>query len=375
MLRDSLLKYTNVYDTAGTGDAFLAAMKETVAWHYERNEFYRKLLKKHGIQPDDIADEDDLIKLPPVHANFFKTYESLSVPRDEVVVHVTSSGTAGQKSQMFFDQSSWDFGQIMVRKILDYFGFVSEQPANYLLYTYEPTEGSNLGTAKTDMGLLQYAPVNECRFALKYNGEGHDFDAFGTIDAFVNYEKQGLPVRICGFPSFLYFTLSQMKKLGMKPLQLNPNSLTILGGGWKGNTDKQIPKQELYNLAEEMLGIPESRCRDGYGSTEHSVPYIECPNHRFHAPIYSRVYIRDFQTLKPVGFGEVGFASFVTPHLLSVPAVSVLMGDKAVLRDGRECGCGIETPYMEILGRAGTSVAKSCAIAASELLAKKGGAS
>jgi phenylacetate-coenzyme A ligase PaaK-like adenylate-forming protein len=31
-----------------------------VAWHCERNEFYGKLLKKHGIKPDAIEKEDDL---------------------------------------------------------------------------------------------------------------------------------------------------------------------------------------------------------------------------------------------------------------------------------------------------------------------------
>jgi hypothetical protein len=225
-----------------------------------------------------------------------------------------------------------------------------------------------LGTAKTDEGLLQYAPVNECRYALRFNGEGHDFDVFGTIETFEDYEKQGLPVRIFGFPSFLYFTLNQMKKLKMKPLSVHEESMTMLGGGWKGYADKQISKRELYALAEEMLGIPRARCRDGYGSTEHSVPYFECPNHNFHIPIYSRMHVRDFKTLEPVDYGQEGFASFITPHLLSVPGLAVLMGDKAVLREGSECGCEITSPYMEILGRAGTSAAKSCAIAASELL-------
>jgi phenylacetate-coenzyme A ligase PaaK-like adenylate-forming protein len=193
---------------------------------------------------------------------------------------------------------------------------------------------------------------------------------YGTIRTLQDYEEQGLPVRIFGFPSFLYFTLDQMKKLRMKPLKLNENSMTMLGGGWKGYADREISKTELYHLAEEMLGIPQSQCRDGYGSTEHSVPYFECSNHRFHIPIYSRMYIRDFKTLEPLPLGKVGFASFVTPHLLSVPAVSVLMGDKAVMHEGRNCGCGIDSPYMEILGRAGTSAAKSCAITASELLKK-----
>ncbi|MDD3333973.1 MAG: hypothetical protein PHI98_00510 [Eubacteriales bacterium] len=127
-------------------------------------------------------------------------------------------------------------------------------------------------------------------------------------------------------------------------------------------------KGELYALITEMLGIPDENIRDGYGSTEHSVPYFECKRHHFHLPVYSRMLIRDVETLRPLPLGEKGFANFITPHLLSVPAVSVLMGDLAVLHPAEECGCGLTTPYMEILGRAGTSAAKSCAVTASELL-------
>ncbi len=372
-MRNKLLEQKNVYDFDGTREMFLNAVRETVAWHIEHNEFYRNLLKVRNFFPKRIKTEDDLSELPLIHANFFKKHELLSVPRKDIVVHVTSSGTSGQKSQMFFDAPSWEFGETMIRSILDYFGFVSNEPTNYILYTYEPSEGNILGTAKTDQGLLKYAPQNKVRYALRFNGIGHDFDSYGIIETFLDYEKEGLPVRIFGFPSFLYFTLQQMKSMKIKPLKLNKNSMTLLGGGWKGHTDKQISKTELYALAEEMLGIPQCRCRDGYGSTEHSVPYFECSHHNFHVPIYSRMFVRDFKTLKPLGYGEIGFASFVTPHLLSVPAISVLMGDKAVMYKGSKCGCGIDAPYMEILGRAGRSTVKSCAISASELLKKQRG--
>ncbi|MCL1941224.1 MAG: hypothetical protein FWG09_04710 [Synergistaceae bacterium] len=370
-MRDKLLEFKNPYDFDGARASFLGAMRETVAWHAERCEFYAKLLKANDFSPELIRTEDDLPKIPMIHANYFKKHELLSVPREDIVVHVTSSGTTGQKSQMFFDAPSWEFGQKMIRAELDHFGFVSDEPANYILYTYEPAGENKLGTSKTDQGLLQYAPPNKCCYALRFNGASHDFDSYGVIEAFKEYEKEGLPVRIFGFPSFLYFTLRQMKAMNIKPLKLNENSMTLLGGGWKGHADKQISKTELYALTEEMLGIPEWRCRDGYGSTEHSVPYFECPRHYFHIPIYSRMFVRDFKTLEPLGFGEIGFASFVTPHLLSVPAVSVLMGDKAVMYEGSKCGCGIDAPYMEILGRAGRSAAKSCAISASELLKKE----
>ncbi len=367
--RKKLLEFPHPYDDKASEEIFMEAMRETLSFHYENNVFFENLMKKAGKKPSDFITTEDLQHIPFIHANYFKTYESLSIPMEDVVEHVTSSGTGGQKSQMFFDRDSLDFGTKMIYNEMSYNGFVSDEPTNYMLYTYEPAESSaKLGTAKTDQGMLQYAPVNDCFFALRSNGRGHDFDVFGTIDKFYEYEKAGLPVRIFGFPSFLYFTLTQMKEMGKTPIKLNPKSMTMFGGGWKGYAEKQVSKTELYNLIEEMLGIPNGNCRDGYGSTEHSVPYFECKNHHFHIPVYSRMIIRDFKTLEPLGFDEVGFANFITPHLLSVPAISVLMGDKAVLHDGESCGCGIKSPYMEILGRAGTAKAKSCAITASELL-------
>ncbi len=367
--REKLLELENVYDQQGSSEIFLEAMRDCTQHHINNNEFFNKYSKESNFKPEDLKTEDDLKKIPVIHANFFKKYEVLSIDRSEIAEYATSSGTSGQKSQMFFDSDSFEFGNSMVKNEFRYFGFLSDEPTNYLLFTYEPAQSSkNLGTAKTDIGLLSYAPVNQTFFALRYNGNGHDFDVYGTIKALEEYEEQGLPVRIFGFPSFLYFTVRQMKESGHRPLQLNPNSMTLLGGGWKGYADKQIQKSELYAMVEEMLGIPSENCRDGYGSTEHSVPYFECPNHHFHIPVYSRMLIRDVKTLEPLPYGKAGFANFITPHLLSVPAVSVLMGDMAVLHDPKECGCGINTPFMEILGRAGTSKAKSCAITASELL-------
>lgn len=367
--RERLLSIENVYDHEGSSDIFMESMRECLKHHMDHNEFFNHYMKKQNFHPEDLKTEADLKNIPFIHANFFKKYEVLSIDRADVYEHVTSSGTSGQKSQMFFDKDSFDFGNAMIKNEFRYFGFLSEEPTNYLLFTYEPANVSkDLGTAKTDLGLLSYAPINDTFFALRYNGIGHDFDVYGTINALEEYERQGLPVRIFGFPSFLYFTVKQMKDMGHRPLKLNVNSMTLLGGGWKGYADKQISKAELYALVEEMLGIPEQNCRDGYGSTEHSVPYFECPNHHFHIPVYSRMIIRDAKTLEPLPYGQAGFANFITPHLLSVPAVSVLMGDLAVLHPAEECGCGIKTPFMEIIGRAGTSKAKSCAITASELL-------
>lgn len=349
-------------DEAQDGDLFAAAMHEVNAWHARRSPFFHRLWEVHG------RSREGLDQLPYIHANFFKTHEILSIPREEVYLHLTSSGTTGQKSQMFFDEWSIRCAQRMVAFIFDYYGWIEEEPVNYLLYSYEPRRDFNVGTSFTDNYLCDFAPAREVEYALKNTGSGHEFDPFGCIRALSRFAEDGTPVRIFGFPAFMYFTLERMRALGVPPLELSPRSLVFFGGGWKGHVGEQIAKPDLYARIEEQLGVPNERVRDGYGSVEHCVPYVECERHNFHVPAWSRVLIRSVRTLEPLPMGERGYLQFVSPYITSVPAQSVLMGDLASLQPPEECGCGLATPWFELHGRAGLSRNKSCAIAAAELL-------
>ncbi len=352
------------YPQESNGPLFLEAMRQAIGWHVDNCAFYGAM---NPILP---LTEKDLERVPMVPANFFKRREVLSIPREKVFLHLTSSGTTGQKSQIFFDEWTIRSAQAMVDRIFEFYGWVTpETPVNYLLYSYEPEEGSKLGTAYTDNFLCKYAPVNGVTYALKYAGkDGHKFDAFGVIEALKRYEN--LPVRIFGFPAFLYFTLEKMKELGVPPLKLHPDSMTFLGGGWKGHQGKAITKHELYALAGEMLGIPDERMRDGFGSVEHCVPYVECSKHEFHIPAWSRVLIRGVRTLEALPAGETGYLNFISPYITSVPAVSVLMGDLATRHEAHECSCGTPAPFFRIVGRAGLTSNKSCAVAAAEILSQ-----
>lgn len=351
---------------AETDALFLKAMEEALNWHRDRSPFFHLLLESKGIKP---GVHPSLPEIPFLPAEFFKRNEVVSIPREQVSLHLTSSGTTGQKSQMFFDAWSIGSAQRMVDFIFAANGWVSADPCNYLLYSYQTEADSKLGTSYTDNFLCKYAPVAKVEYALKLTGQGgHDFDVLGCIRALQDFAAEGKPVRIFGFPAFLHFTLERMVALGLPPLKLNPESLVFLGGGWKGNADKAIPKLKLYRLANQLLGIPDRRLRDGFGSVEHCVPYVECEQHRFHVPTWSRVLIRDLRTLEPLPYGQPGFLQFISPYISSVPALSVLMGDLARLHEAGSCTCGLPTPWFEVLGRAGTSKNKSCAVAAAELL-------
>lgn len=343
------------------------AMLEIVSFHVKNTPGYAQWLTCHGINPDDTK-LNIWADLPPIFANYFKRHLLLSNTGQDAL-ELTSSGTSGQKSRMRFDVRSMKAAQGMVDHIFHHYGWVTpETPCNYLLLSYEPHDTIALGTAYTDQFLCKYAPVKQVVYALRNTGKGHEFDPFGVIQALQNFSQDDAPVRILGFPAFMWFVLERMRDMQLPSLTLPPSSLTFFGGGWKTHSDKEIPKTTLYARLGEQLGLPDACCRDGYGAVEHCVPYVECTHHHFHIPVYARAWIRDTRTFEIKGYGERGFLQFVSPYITSSPAHSVVMSDLAILRRACECACGTKTDWFELLGRASQHKTRNCALRASELI-------
>lgn len=371
--REQLFAQGKIYDHQGSEALFVAAMRESILHHQANCQFYGALLESRKFDPQRITSISDVLTIPMVPVDYFKINEVRSIEAAKVAVHATSSGTRGQKSQVFLDNSSIKLGTKMIIKSMKYHGLISLLPTNYLLLGYEPRIENEMGNVKVLTGMTRFAPALSKTFAFRPIGDGYQLDVFGLIKALKRYSCMGFPVRILGFPSVLYMLLMAMKEAKMPPIRLHPRSVVLTGGGWKQFDGIAIEKEALYGMVEEMLGIHPKNCRDFFSAVEHSVAYPECENHHMHVPIWSRVVIRDVKTLEPVGYDVPGFLNFVSPLVSSMPLSSVLMGDLAVLREGKSCGCGITTPYFEVLGRATTTQGKSCAISASELVGKQAG--
>ena len=365
--RTNLFHIRNIYNLQATESLFVEAVRQNVCHHYQNNAFYAKLLDREQFTWNSLRSASDCARIPVIPAAFFKYHESLSISRQQISLHATSSGTQGQKSQVFLDSDSLALGIRMVVNCFQYHGFRSFLPTHYVMLGYEPSDENEMGAVKTAMGVTRFAPALHRVFVLRKTADGYAPDWFGVIDALKRFEKLKAPVRFVGFPGFLYRLITLLRQEGLS-FRLNKASRVLLGGGWKQFNDEAIDKFALYAMVEDTLGIPAERCRDFYSAVEHSIAYAECKNHHMHIPIWSRVIIRDLKTLEPLGFDQPGFLSFVTPLVQSSPLVSLMMGDLAVLRDGRSCSCGIDSPYFEVLGRAGVSRMRSCAISADALV-------
>lgn len=363
-----LFKYKKIYDQVGSEEIFVNAMRESILHHYTHNSFYKSFLDTKNYNPESIQSITDIESIPFLPASFLKYHEIKSIDDSEIEVHAVSSGTRGQKSQVFLDKNTIQLATKMAIKMMRYHKFISLIPTNYFILGYEPVKGNKAGNVQLSQAMTRFAPAMNKLYALRSIGGNYQIDTFGIKEGLLKFNKQKLPVRIMGFPSYLYMVIKTMQESGIKPLKLNKKSIVLTGGGWKNYDDIMIDKNEYYTLIEQYLGIPKENCRDFYSAVEHSVAYPECKNHHMHVPIWSRAIIRDVKTLQPLGYNQEGFLNFVSPLVSSQPISSILMGDIGILRDGSNCGCGITTPYFEIIGRSGTSKVRSCAIQANEYM-------
>ena len=367
--RQRLFWHWDPYDLEGSEKKFLRACRDNCAWHIRRCQPYRDIMDHFGFTPDQLQSVDDLKKIPMLPTLFFKRHAVFSMPQWRMPMKVTSSGTSGKFSQIGFDLGCILAEVPMVLKIGWKHKLISPKPANCVVLGYKPNKANRTGVTKTMVGLTFYAPPLRRTYALHYQDGRYVPDLDRVIRDLEKYAKSKFPTRIIGFPSYLWFGLKRMEELGVS-VKLPPGSMVMLGGGWKQHYAQQVEKQDLYALVEKILGIPEENIHESFGAVEHPIFYNTCPNHHFHVPVYARVLIRDPNTLEPLPYGQVGLVNLISPLMKATPTLSVVTDDLGYLTPGCQCGCGIDAPYMTILGRVGLNDITTCAAGAAEILGK-----
>lgn len=362
-----------LYNTEATNNLFVRAMIENVRHHQAHCPEYADILLRQGFAPDDIKSIDDLWKIPPIPTLYLKRHTMYSASPGHLFMKSTTSGTSGRTSRMDLDITSAFRGLGMVTGTFFSHRLISPRPTNFIVLGYQPAKRNKMGVVKTAYATTFTALTIHREYALKDTGSEYILNIEGIKSALLRFEKSGLPVRFIGFPPYFIFLIRELQESGIK-VKLHPKSLVMLAGGWKQFMAEQVDKPTLYAMSEEVLGIGSDRIREFFGAVEHPISYADCPNHHFHVPIYSRVIIRDTE-LRPVRYGVPGMLNLLTPMLTSMPFCSVMTDDLAVMHPGSDCGCGITSPYFDILGRVGLADVKTCAASASELLdvKQKGG--
>ncbi len=365
--RQRLFWHAHPYDLPGSDERFLRACRDNCAYHIGHCPGYAAICAHLGFSPEQLKTIGDLEKLPVLPTLFFKRKVLFSMPERRMAMRVTSSGTSGKFSRIGFDWGCILAEVPMVVRLGFYHGLVSAKPAHCVILGYKPHKSNHTGVTRTMFGLTFFSPPLGRTYALKMEDGVYVPDLDGAGQALRRLAASPFPTRIIGFPSYLWFGLKRMEELGLK-VKLPRGSKIILAGGWKQYYAQQVEKPVLYALAGRVLGIGEEHIHELFGAVEHPVFYNACKRHHFHVPIYGRVIIRDPDTLKPLPMGEVGLVNLISPLMTATPTLSVMTDDLGYLTPGEECGCGISSPCLTILGRVGMSDIQTCAAGAAELL-------
>jgi phenylacetate-coenzyme A ligase PaaK-like adenylate-forming protein len=347
---------------------FFMATKEVFEFHYKNNQIYKKVCDGEGFVPDDLKQYEDLNNIPHIMVNVLKWYDLKTLPDDKIAYEFTSSGTSGQKSHILWDESSRERQSLMRERVAQAVGIPDNKPVNYIVFSYDPKVADSKGAAYAHDQYTHFAPAKNKFYAINNNNLRGvvRFDEEGLLKKLDEYAKdKDTPVRFIGFPAFMHETVLFLKDLG-RSFEFHKDSMVITAGGWKDKEDKKISVDEFKNEMYERFGIAKNRFRDIYGFVEHGVPYITCSEGHFHIPIYSLAFARKPGSLEFLENGQKGLLHFLSPYNIAQPTISILSTDYGIVKDG--CGCGIDRPYLELLGRAGKQKHKGCAITAGELL-------
>ncbi len=355
------------------GALFLKAMRESFNAHYSGCDFFRKLCVANNFDINCLNLFSDIYDIPYIFVNTFKERDIVSIPESSVKLELTSSGTGGRKSRIVLDKISLERIVKIVRKVYDALGMCDpEREVNYICFTYDPRAAKNLGTAFSDKVLTSLAPANEIYYAIQFDKAKNDFflNENGVKQQILKYARdKKRPIRILGFPAFIYKTLIELKKETGRNFKFGSGSFVLTGGGWKGEAGQEIEKFRFKSVIGEILGMPPENVRDLFGMVEHGIPYVECRLSNMHVPVYSRAVVRHPLSGRILGYGTAGVLHLYTPYINSTPSISLLCTDKAIIR--KNCRCGIPGDYIELLGRGGIVKHKGCAVHAAELLLSK----
>jgi phenylacetate-coenzyme A ligase PaaK-like adenylate-forming protein len=345
---------------------FAESMREALRWHLKNCADFRAFMLESGLGDDidNLAPEE----IPPLLVTIFKEFRLISVPENKVKIELTSSGTGGRKSAIVLDNRSYRRIQKIVFNIFNSLGLVNlKQKVNYLCFTYDPKKAGSVGTAFSDKMLTGLTARRSVFYAIRWNEAVKDFefDLEATVKKLIEFGRRSEPVRILGFPAYLWQVCNRLEEKGIR-LYLGNDSYIITGGGWKMHKDQEVTKDVFKKRVEQMLGMPGENIRDLFGMVEHGIPYVDCEHGRLHVPIYARVRAVDPETLEDLGVGKAGLLQLMTPYLSSYPSISLLTTDRAIIE--QNCPCGRSGKTFRILGRAGLAKHKGCAITALDLL-------
>jgi phenylacetate-coenzyme A ligase PaaK-like adenylate-forming protein len=349
-LTDILNEPVYALERARKEAVFSQALGDLSRRHYAGCPEYRRILDLVGFDTNRVTRPEDFPFLP---VRLFKEYDLLSVPREEIVKVMTSSGTSGrQVSRIFLDRETSANQTKVLAKIVS--SFLGSQRLPMLIIDSRVAIKERNQFSARGAGILGFSMLGRDQtYALD---ENMDLD-MDIVDGFLSRHR-GRPMMLFGFTYMIWEHLLQpIKSRGLK-LDLNEGIL-VHGGGWKKMMEHSVDNDTFKKTARESCGI--RRVHNYYGMVEQTGSiFMECEEGHFHAPSFSDIIIRDPRDFSPMESDGEGLIQLLSLLPGSYPGHSILSEDLGELVGVDNCPCGRKGNYFLIHGRLKDAEIRGC---------------
>lgn len=325
-----------------------------VTEHHKRNcNSYKKIIDGFGIETEDVASCGDIPFLP---VQIFKEAELRSVPEDDVVKTMTSSGTTGQSvSKIYLDRTTAANQQkVLARIVASFTG--SERMPMIIIDCPSVVKNRAMFSAR-GAGILGFSIFGSKKiYALD---DDMKLDVEG-VKSFLEAYK-GQKVLLFGFTFMIwkhfYKELLRLKEEGIT-IDLS-NGILIHGGGWKKLVSEAVSHDEFHKRMNDICSLYD--IHDYYGMVEQTgCIYMECECGHLHASVFSDVIIRNPKDFTKCGVGEKGIIQVLSSIPESYPGHSLLTEDEGEILGIDDCPCGRKGKYFSVFGRLKNAEIRGC---------------
>ena len=283
---------------------------------YDNVKYYRDLMDKKGVKPEDIKSVDDLHKLPFISKADLRDgypYGLLAVPlKDCVRIHSTS-GTTGKRVVAFYTQNDIDMWDNCVARAITAAGGTDEDVVQVAYGFGLFTGGAGLNGGSHKVGCLTL-PMSS-----------------GNTDRQIQFMQDLGATILCCTPSYAAYIGETVAEMGISPDDLKLKAGIFGAEPWT---------EEMRCTIETSLGI---KAYDIYGLTETSGPGVafECSEQTgMHINEDNFIpEIIDPDTGEVLPDGEVGELVFTSITKEAFPLLRYRTRDLCVLSRGK-CSCG-----------------------------------
>ena len=340
-------------DRDGKDKLLTERLLELTKLHQENCAEYARILESIGFDDKKVSSYTDIPFLP---VRLFKELELKSVPNDEIVKTMTSSGTTGQAvSKIYLDRTTASNQQKTMVKIVS--EFIGSERMNMIVIDCPSVIKNREMFSARGAGILGFSIFGAKKIYALDDNMKLDIDG---IKAFMD-KFGGQKILLFGFTFMIwqhfYKELLRLKKEGVT-FDFS-NAVLIHGGGWKKLVSVSVSREEFHNRLKDVCGL--EHIHDYYGMVEQTgCIYIECEYGHLHASVFSDVITRRPLDFSVCEIGETGIIQAVSVIPESYPGHSLLTEDEGIILGIDDCPCGRKGKYFQINGRLKNAEIRGC---------------